>query len=102
MTPNNRAIAEVLLQTLTNAGYLDDADELISYMMDNESLEKCFEHFVKIEHAVDFVNQFGDDCNVVNDFVVRTIDEANERGYSTKQCLDLVVAIRQQLQTSEV
>lgn len=97
MIPNNKAIADVLLQTLTNAGYLDDADELISDMMDNESLEVCLEHFVKIEHAVDFINQYGDDCNVVNDFVTRTIDEAVERGYSERTCLDVVSMCRNQL-----
>jgi hypothetical protein len=102
MIPNNRAIAHVLLQTLTNAGYLDDANELISDMMDNESYESCIEHFVEIEHAVDFVNQFGDDCNVVNDFIVQVVDEASKRGHSTKRCLYYVAKFRQQLQNEEV
>lgn len=101
MTPNMNILADVLCQTLCNAGYLDDAKEMICHMMDNASLEECIEHFVKIEHAVDTVNKFGTDCNVTNDFVSRTIDEAVSRGHSETTCLALVQQYRDLLTHSQ-
>lgn len=59
---SHQIVADVLLETLTNAGWLDDADELIGDLLQLEGIEVATERVREIQIAMEFVkdNETGD------------------------------------------
>lgn len=52
---SHQVVADVLLETLTNAGWIDDADELIADLLLHLGFEKATERVREIQIAMEFV-----------------------------------------------
>ncbi len=71
---SHQVVADVLIDTLTNVGWRDDADELIADMLEHDGIEQTIERVREIQIAMEFVK---DNVTVV-DLHYGDLDNLNE------------------------
>lgn len=57
MATDLKRIASLLLDTMTNAGIMDDYDEIIGDVYDNGGLEAATTYHEDVLHALEFINE---------------------------------------------
>ena len=61
MAKQNAVIASVLAETMANAGWMDDADELFWDIIENAGIDEGRKVLKRMNTAVAFINKHGDD-----------------------------------------
>ncbi len=65
-----KIVAQVLLTTMCNAGYLDDWDEIIMEHYCEEGYEAAIEFAQEVETSAKFINKFVEiECSISTNFV---------------------------------
>ena len=60
MSENLNVIAELLHETMTNAGWMDDPDENLHWIAEDEGVEAARKKFDEVNAGIRFINEHTD------------------------------------------